>query len=73
MTHLNATCAPSHRHPARPVPYMHSLLSILALWRSRRALAALSAEQLADVGLNARQAHCEAARAPWDVPAHWRN
>lgn len=73
MTHPNASCAPSHCHPAHPTPYVPSFLGLYALWRSRKALSNLSTEQLADVGLSADQAQREATRAPWDVPAHWRD
>lgn len=56
-----------------PSPAHLSLPAALALWRSRRALAALSPDQLRDVGLSARDAAAEAARAPWDAPAAWKN
>ena len=53
--------------------------TMLALWRSRRALAALTSDQLADVGLTQHEAQAEARRpfwdAPeglWDAPGHWR-
>jgi hypothetical protein len=49
------------------------ILSLIGLWRSRQQLAALDTDQLADVGISHREATCEAARAPWDVRAHWRN
>ncbi|WP_169736154.1 DUF1127 domain-containing protein [Sulfitobacter donghicola] len=49
-----------------------SLNSALALWRSRRALASLSQEQLRDVGLCANEAHVEASRPIWDAPASWK-
>jgi uncharacterized protein YjiS (DUF1127 family) len=49
-----------------------SLHAAFALWRSRRALAALSAEQLCDVGLRPQDAKAEAARPVWDAPASWK-
>ncbi|MEM1345350.1 MAG: DUF1127 domain-containing protein [Pseudomonadota bacterium] len=40
----------------------------LAVWRERRALAALPTERLDDLGLTRAEAAREAARAPWDLP-----
>ena len=54
-----------------------SLLGFLgraySLWSSRRALARLTAAQLQDVGVTPAQAHREAQRTVWDVPANWRD
>lgn len=50
-----------------------SLSSLLSLWRSRRALAALTPEQRADAGISDAQARAEARRPLWDVPANWLN
>ena len=63
-TPARTSCAPAARWP--------NLHSLFGLWRSRRALAQLSAEQLHDIGLTVEDAAQEARRAPWDVPAHWR-
>ncbi len=49
-----------------------SLIAALALWRSRRALAALTDEQLRDVGLTDKEAQIEATRPIWDAPASWK-
>ena len=46
-------------------------LSLLALARSRQALADLGARALADIGLTAEQARREVARPAWDVPTNW--
>lgn len=46
--------------------------SLVDLWRSRQALKRLDARALEDVGLSARDAHEEAAKPVWDVPANWR-
>lgn len=54
------------RRPARL-----SLRSAIALWRSRRALTALSNDQLSDIGLSRDDAQSEAARPVWDAPASW--
>ncbi|TBN37475.1 DUF1127 domain-containing protein [Paracoccus subflavus] len=43
-----------------------------AVWRSRRALAALQPHHLRDVGLSSEQVSQEIARPVWDVPSHWR-
>lgn len=54
-----------------------SLVELIAraygLWCSRRALARLTATQLEDVGVTASEAHDEANRPIWDVPANWRD
>lgn len=50
-----------------------SVMQALSLLRSRRALAALSDEQLADVGLSASEARREASRPIWDAPASWKS
>ncbi len=49
-----------------------SIRAAIALWRSRRALAALSDEQLHDVGIQHADAQAEAARPIWDAPAQWK-
>lgn len=49
-----------------------SLQRAVALWRSRRALAALDAAQLDDVGISAQQAQAEAQRPLWDAPSSWK-
>jgi uncharacterized protein YjiS (DUF1127 family) len=59
-------CAPSG---ARSVT---SLRHIYSVWRSRRALAALDAAALHDIGVSYKAAQSEANRALWDVPQNWR-
>jgi len=49
-----------------------SLLNLLALWRSRRALGALCENQLQDIGISRSQARAEAAKPIWDAPSSWR-
>lgn len=61
----------SHCQPQPPARL--SLRAALALWRSRRALAALSADHLCDVGITAQEARQEAARPFWDAPASWKD
>ncbi len=46
---------------------------MLAVRAERRALAALDATALADLGLTRADQAAESARAPWNVPAHWLN
>lgn len=52
------------------------LLTRITHWlnvaRSRRALAALDATQLEDLGISASEAREEAARPFWDAPSRWR-
>ncbi|MEH6646031.1 DUF1127 domain-containing protein [Sulfitobacter sp.] len=48
-----------------------SLLNLLAIWRSRRALASLSENQLQDIGISRPEARTEAARPIWDAPTSW--
>lgn len=57
-------------HPLRASRRM-SLLSLFSLWKSRRQLKLLTAEQLQDAGLSHGDAATEAARPIWDVPANW--
>lgn len=54
-------------------PYRIGLLSYLALWRSRRALARLDARALDDIGIDSEAAQREARRHLWDVPSTWVN
>ena len=68
-------------HPAAPRlglrvasrPRRVPLLSLLSLYRERRALARLDGPALRDVGLDPAAARAEAARPIWDVPAHWHS
>lgn len=69
---MSQTSALSH-HTCTVRPRSTGILSLLDLWQSRRQLASLDASQLADIGVTPREAAAEAARAPWDVPAHWRD
>ena len=50
-----------------------SFRNLIALARSRRALASLSTDQLRDVGIDVAEARTEAARPVWDAPAAWRD
>ncbi len=43
----------------------------LSTSRTRRALKALDADRLSDIGLSREDADREATRPVWDVPAHW--
>jgi uncharacterized protein YjiS (DUF1127 family) len=58
-----------------PALTQRSLLTRLAaihhLRRSRKALADLSPEQMADIGMTPEQARQEARRPFWDAPRHW--
>ncbi|MBS8228253.1 DUF1127 domain-containing protein [Vannielia litorea] len=48
------------------------IMGLLALRRQRRALAALDAALLKDIGVSPEDARDEAARKLWDVPPGWR-
>lgn len=56
----------------RPQSLLARLSGYLVIARQRQQLADLDPHQLSDIGLTADQAASEAARAPWDVPCHWR-
>lgn len=58
---------------AASLPLLNHITQFPALWRQRRALRALDARQLCDLGLTRAQADAEAARPVWDVPATWRS
>ncbi|MEM6728506.1 MAG: DUF1127 domain-containing protein [Pseudomonadota bacterium] len=60
------------RSAVRPASALGTVLNLMALARSRNALAALDADRLADLGLTRDEAMEEAQRPFWDVPAHWR-
>jgi uncharacterized protein YjiS (DUF1127 family) len=47
------------------------LATRLALWRSRRSLAALDSAALADIGVSSEHAEREARKGLWDVPDTW--
>ncbi len=64
------SCCPAARKTNRSV--WSRLLHRIAVWRSRRALAALTTDQLHDIGLSRDAADNEARRGIWDAPANWR-
>ncbi len=61
----------THSDTALATPRI-SLLNMLNVWRSRRALARLDTRGLDDIGISADRAAAEAAKPIWDVPATWR-
>lgn len=65
----------SNTHPTcRPVSARRvSLIDLLALYRQRRALAALDCAALDDLGLSRDQALAESRRSFWDFPANRRS
>ena len=65
-----STSRPLNAGPAR-LPFLNLIFRLSSLARSRRALSALTAEQLSDVGLSRDAADHEANRAPWDAPRYW--
>lgn len=64
------TAHSSIKSSARRIP---SLGKILAVWKSRRALARLDAHGLDDIGIKADRAARESVKPIWDVPATWRD
>jgi uncharacterized protein YjiS (DUF1127 family) len=63
------------RSPALSLSRSFSLIgatfSLLALSRSRQALAGLDARALEDIGVTQAEARREATRPIWDVPTSW--
>ncbi|MFN6006892.1 MAG: DUF1127 domain-containing protein [Paracoccaceae bacterium] len=66
------TFATRTNRPARRLRLLHRLAQVRALFRQRSSLARLDDHLLRDIGLTPEQAHHEATRPLWDVPAHWR-
>ena len=66
FTQRHATSRPSQ------TGFLTKLLSFAALQRQRDDLANLTSEQLADIGVSAKEASVEAQKPVWDVPSHWR-
>ena len=60
----------AHSRPARRA-LAPRLMDIIALAKSRRALAGLDADALADIGLSRAEALHEARRPVWDMPSEW--
>jgi len=68
MTYITSPCATA---PSRPTLFS-GLTARLAVWKQRRALLALDADILKDIGLTRREATAEAKRSFWDAPETWR-
>lgn len=68
LTAHSAACLPA---AAPRKSLMTRLMDMNALYRQRRALAALDADALADLGLTRTEADAEAARPVWDAPSNW--
>ena len=51
--------------------FLAHILTLQSIWRERRALNALSQEQLEDIGQNRHSAESEARRPAWDAPNRW--
>ncbi len=63
--HTAAQSAPAVRS------WRQSFALMLSIRAERAALARLSADQLADLGLDRDDQSRESRRAAWDVPAQW--
>ena len=70
MTSLSRTCS-AHAASHTVSAALTRLGAMIAIYRSRRALAALDADALTDIGLTATEAAHEARRPFWDIPAAW--
>lgn len=55
-----------------PQGMLKSVITRLAVWRTRRALALLDADALTDIGISAQDAASEAEKGFWDVPHTWK-
>ena len=69
--HTNLSSSLLRFTPAAHKSLMTRVSQMAALYRQRRALAALDADQLDDLGLTRTQAETEAARPIWDIPNSW--
>lgn len=61
------TCRPARQR----LSLTARILRAVELTRQRRQLAQLDPHLLDDIGLSRNDALIEAARPPWDAPAHW--
>jgi uncharacterized protein YjiS (DUF1127 family) len=52
--------------------WLNRVLTMIAVGRSRRKLAALDDHLLRDIGLTRAEAQTEGQRPAWDAPAGWR-
>ena len=68
MTAVTCTNTPAAKSVFSPLAWF---VHAWETQRERCALARLDASRLEDIGLNYREAHREANRPIWDVPAHW--
>lgn len=71
MFDVISTAARIPNRNARPARSI-GLMDLFGLRRQRQQLAAMTPEQLADIGISAEQAEAEATRPIWDLPSNWR-
>lgn len=64
------TAAPTQTRPHRTA--RTGLGHLLNVWSQRRALRALDAKALSDIGVTRAEASTESRRAFWDAPETWR-
>lgn len=62
----------TRRRTTRPAAAPLSIRAMAATYQERRALARMSPERLADMGISAHDAAIEVARPFWDVPTRRR-
>jgi len=69
MATLTYAALPAAGRPGLGI--LRRLTAAFDLYLQRRALARLDDIALRDIGLTAVEAHLEAARPAWDMPANW--
>jgi len=72
MTLINRISSTGYRahKPSRSI--LEHAISMMSLYRQRRALKRLDASALADMGITAEEAAQEAARPLWNAPRHFK-
>ncbi|MBR9763112.1 MAG: DUF1127 domain-containing protein [Rhodobacteraceae bacterium] len=68
MSTHSLTSPVAARSRAARAPFLSRLLTMLSVYRERRALTALDGTLLDDIGISRDQARREAARPIWDLP-----
>ncbi|MFK7870716.1 MAG: DUF1127 domain-containing protein [Roseobacter sp.] len=69
MQSINISTLSTHLGPQGVIK---GVVTRLAVWRTRRALASLDAAALKDIGISPQAAASEAEKGFWDVPHTWK-
>jgi len=72
MTLINEISSTGYRAHKPSRTLLEHAISMMSLYRQRRALKGLDANALADLGITAQEAASEAARPIWDAPGHFK-